>query len=99
MLRGLRDQVGVQLMSHFAAVQCARRLVLAHFARKSGRFAPADVRRIADDQIKISPLLACFPAIRPRPHISSDEQIAFKETNTIGDAVARGIAPCYLESG
>src|SRR6266850_2535318 len=48
----LRDKLGVEFVAFFAAVERDLRLVIADFAHQRGGFAPADVGRIAYDQVE-----------------------------------------------
>lgn len=50
--RRLCDQFCVKFVAFFASVKGELRLVLADFALQRFFFVPADVRRIANDQIK-----------------------------------------------
>jgi len=49
---GLGDQVGVEFVAFFAAEEGDGGLVVTNVRRKSRRFAPRDVRRVADDEIE-----------------------------------------------
>jgi len=49
---GLRDEIAVEFVAFFAAVECDFRFVIPDFAHERWGFAAADVGRIAGDQIK-----------------------------------------------
>ena len=49
---GLPDQVRIQLVALFTAVESDLGLVFADFARQGRRFAAGDVGRVADDEIQ-----------------------------------------------
>src|ERR1700674_419169 len=49
---GLGDEIGVEFVAFFAAVESDFRFVIADFAHKSCGFAAADVGRVAGDQIQ-----------------------------------------------
>jgi len=52
-MRGrLRNEMGVEFVALFAAVESDFRFVIAHFAHKSWCFVAADVGRVARDQIE-----------------------------------------------
>src|ERR1700730_9703127 len=48
----LGNELAVKLVALFAPVECNLGLMIANFAQESCGFAPADVGRIADDQIE-----------------------------------------------
>jgi hypothetical protein len=49
---GLRDEIGVEFVAFFAAVERDFRFVIADFAHERCGFAAADVRRVAGDEIE-----------------------------------------------
>src|SRR5690349_17750854 len=49
---GLRDEIGVKLVAFFTAVECDFGFVIADFAHERRCFAPADVGRIAGNEIE-----------------------------------------------
>ncbi len=49
---GLGDEIGVEFVAFFAAVESDFRFVIADFAHERCRFAATDVRRVAGDQIE-----------------------------------------------
>jgi hypothetical protein len=49
---GLRDEIGVEFVTFFAAVESDFRFVIADFAHEGCGFAAADVGRVADDKIE-----------------------------------------------
>ena len=49
---GLRDEIGVELVAFFAAVESDFWFVIADFAHEAGGFAAADVGRVAGYQIE-----------------------------------------------
>ena len=49
---GLGDEIGVEFVAFFAAVESDFWFVIADFAHEGCGFAAADVRRVADDQIE-----------------------------------------------
>jgi hypothetical protein len=49
---GLRDEIGVEFVAFFAAVESDFRFVIADFAHEGCGFAAADVGRVADDEIE-----------------------------------------------
>ena len=49
---GLRDEIGVEFVAFFAAVESDFRFVIADFAHEGGGFAVADVGRVAGDEIE-----------------------------------------------
>ena len=48
----LRDEIGVEFVAFFAAVESDFRFVVADFAHERRGFAPTDVWRIAHDEIE-----------------------------------------------
>src|SRR5207302_10989158 len=52
MHRCLRDEPGVEFVTFFPAVESNLRFVFSDFAHQRSRFAPADVGRIADDEVE-----------------------------------------------
>ncbi len=49
---GLHDEIGVEFVAFFAAVECDFCFVIADFAHERRCFAAADVGRIASDEIE-----------------------------------------------
>ena len=58
---GLRDEIGVEFVAFFAAVERDFRLVIADFAHEGCGFAAADVGRVADDQVDRTRCVICGP--------------------------------------
>jgi hypothetical protein len=48
----LRNEVGIELVAFFAAVESDFRFVVADFTHERCGFAAADVRRVAGDEIE-----------------------------------------------
>ena len=63
---GLRDQIGVEFVAFFAAEESDFGFVVADFARERWRFAAADVRRIADDEVEVDIATATVRTSRAR---------------------------------
>ena len=49
---GLRDEIGVEFVAFFAAVERYFRFVIADLAHERYGFAAADVGRVADDEFE-----------------------------------------------
>jgi len=49
---GLRDEIGVEFVAFFAAVESDFRFVIADFAHEGGGFPAADVGGVADDEVE-----------------------------------------------
>jgi len=49
---GLRDEIGVEFVAFFAAVESDFRFVIADFAHEGCGFAAANVGRVAGDEIE-----------------------------------------------
>ncbi len=49
---GLDDEIAIEFVAFFAAVERDFRFVIADFAHERGGFAAADVGRVAGDQIE-----------------------------------------------
>jgi len=75
---GLSDEISIEFVTFFAAVESDFWFVVADFAHQRGGFAAADVRRVAGDEIE--------------ERRYTVQKIAFRETDTVCNVLARGVA-------
>ena len=78
--RGLGNEIGVEFVAFFAAVERGSGFVFADFAREFGGLVATDVRRVADDEVE------------RRRRLKRIEQVGFQKADAIGDAVALRVA-------
>ena len=93
---GLGDEVGVQFVAFFAAVESEFGFVVADFAGERRGFAAADVRRVGGDKVERKWRVASGEWRARRNRL---KQVGFNEMDLVGEAEAGGVALGYGESG
>ena len=87
--RGFGDELAVEFVAFFAAIECGSGFVIADFGGEGAGFFSADVGRIADHEIE------------QKWRVASGEwrgrvqQIGVEECDAIGEAEAGGVALGY----